>query len=94
VSYIDVIFHLLQLPNPPADLALPRNMAGAFYPFGGGSIVCPGSRFAMAQMRAALVRLVQTFGCIRLAPTAPPVRIFQKLVATARDGIRVEGLLR
>lgn len=30
------------LRNPPADLALPRNLAGAYFPFGGGTIGCPG----------------------------------------------------
>jgi cytochrome P450 len=84
----------LQLPDPPPELALPHNMAGAYYPFGGGLAACPGSRFAVSQMRAVLIRLVQTFSCLRLAPTAPPVRIFQKLVTTARDGIHVQGLLR
>ena len=36
-----------------------------------------GNRFAIAQMRAVIVRLVQTFECVRLAPNAPPVRLFQ-----------------
>ena len=35
-----------------------------------------GNRFAIAQMRAVIVRLVQTFECVRIAPNAPPVRIF------------------
>ena len=30
------------LQNPPTDLALPRNLTGAYFPFGGGTIGCPG----------------------------------------------------
>lgn len=58
-------------------------------PFGGGNRFCVGNRFALAEARIALVRLVQHFS-FELLPGAPKVpALATGITMTPKEGVVV-----
>lgn len=63
--------------------------SGTFLGFGDGPRICPGMRFAIAQVKVALAMIIQNFR-IKLSPNHKPIVIDpQTLLSYPKDGILV-----
>lgn len=63
---------------------------GTYLSFGEGARICPGMRFAIAQMKVAVAYVVKNFR-IKLSPNHKPIVIDPQAVLTyPKDGILLE----
>jgi len=64
---------------------------GGFAAFGGGPKTCIGSKTAILQIKAAIVRFAQAFSHLRLAPGTPPVVPLATVTVRPRSSIKMQG---
>jgi cytochrome P450 len=64
---------------------------GGFAAFGGGPKTCIGSKTAILQIKAAIVRFAQAFSHLRLAPGTPPVVPLTTVTVRPRSSIKMQG---
>ncbi|XP_032225376.2 cytochrome P450 3A8-like [Nematostella vectensis] len=60
-----------------------------FLPFGAGPRICIGARFAMMEVKAALVKILSKYRLVRAPDTQVPLKVVSGFTLTCKDGLHV-----